>query len=77
MIHQVTQGISISVETVFKGTYFKNYQRVFAFAYEICASNFTLDEQEVDLLKNMQTHWKLKPSVVKAVKLSAELRYRN
>ena len=55
----------------------KQRNTAFALAYEICASNFTLDEHEIDLLKKMQKLWKLKPSVVTAIKLSAELRYRN
>jgi len=54
MIHQVTQGISISVETVFKGTYFKNYQRVFAFAYEISIRN-----QSKDCVQLKSRHWKI------------------
>ena len=54
MIHQVTQGISISVETVFKGSYFKNYQRVFAFAYRISIRN-----QSKDCVQLKSRHWKI------------------
>jgi ApaG protein len=54
MIHQVTHGISISVETVFKGTYFKNYQRVFAFAYRISIRN-----QSKDCVQLKSRHWKI------------------
>ena len=65
------------VEEIGKNLNDSDRNTAFAFAYEICASNFTLDEHEIDLLKKMQKLWKLKPSVFTAIKLSAELRYRN
>ena len=47
----------------------------FALAYEICASNFEIDYNELSFLKNMQKSWKLKRSIVNSVTLSATLRY--
>ena len=74
---QSGKSVSDLVEEIGKSLNDSDPNTAFAFAYEICASNFTLDEHEIDLLKKMQKLWKLKPSVVKAIKLSAELRYRN
>ena len=74
---QSGKSVSDLVEEIGKSLNDSDRNTAFAFAYEICASNFTLDEHEIDLLKKMQKLWKLKPSVVKAIKLSAELRYRN
>ena len=47
----------------------------FALTYEICASNFHLAPQEEDILATIKRVWKLKASVVNAVKISAHLRY--
>jgi len=74
---QSGKSVSDLVEEIGKNLNDSDRNTAFAFAYEICASNFTLDEHEIDLLKKMQKLWKLKPSVVTAIKLSAELRYRN
>ena len=74
---QSGKSVSDLVEEIGKNLNDSDRNTAFAFAYEICASNFTLDEHEIDLLQKMQKLWKLKPSVVTAIKLSAELRYRN
>ncbi|OQD43932.1 Co2+/Mg2+ efflux protein ApaG [Croceivirga radicis] len=41
MITQVTNGIKISVETSFEGTFFKNYKMHYAFGYTISIENQT------------------------------------
>ena len=74
---QSGKSVSDLVEEIGKNLNDSDRNTAFAFAYEICASNFTLDEHEIDLLQKMQKLWKLKPSVVTAIELSAELRYRN
>ena len=55
----------------------KQRNTAFALAYKICASNFEVDQQETELLKNMKKIWKIKQSIVNAVTLSVELRYVN
>lgn len=54
MTHQVTNGIKVSVNTTFEGTYFKNYQVVFAFAYRISIWN-----QSKDSVQLTSRHWKI------------------
>jgi len=39
MVQQVTQGIKISVETNFEGTFYKNYKIHYAFQYQITIEN--------------------------------------
>ena len=59
------------------GNNFSDAEKEIAFAltYEICASNFHLAPQEEEILNTIKKVWKLKASVVNAVKLSAQLRY--
>ncbi len=54
MIHQITQGIRVSVKTVFEGTYFKNYKLHFAFGYSIFIHN-----QSKDAVQLKARHWKI------------------
>lgn len=54
MIQQITNGIEISVDPVFEGTYFKNYKTVFAFVYHI-----TIRNQSKDCVQLKSRHWKI------------------
>lgn len=52
MIHQVTSGIKISVDHRFEGTFYKDYQLMYAFEYTITIEN--LSQSEVQLHSR---HW--------------------
>ena len=39
MVHQVTSGIKISVDHRFEGTFYKDYQLMYAFEYTITIEN--------------------------------------
>ena len=39
MVQQITQGIKICVETKYEGTFYKNYEVHFAFAYTVTIEN--------------------------------------
>ena len=54
MIQQVTQGIRISVNTFFEGTYFKNYRLHYSFGYRISISNHGKDTVQLQ-----SRHWKI------------------
>lgn len=52
MVQQVTQGIKISAETNFEGTFYKNYKIQFAFGYKI-----TIENQSKDSVLLYARHW--------------------
>lgn len=52
MITQITNGIKISVNTSFEGTFFKNYKMHFAFGYTI-----TIENQREDAVQLTTRHW--------------------
>ncbi|NNL16252.1 MAG: Co2+/Mg2+ efflux protein ApaG [Flavobacteriaceae bacterium] len=54
MVQQVTQGIKISVETTFEGTFYKNYKVQFAFGYQI-----TIENQSKDSVQLNSRHWRI------------------
>ena len=54
MVHQVTRGIKISVETTFEGTFYKNYKIHFAFGYRV-----TIENQSKDSVQLTTRHWKI------------------
>jgi ApaG protein len=54
MVQQVTQGIKISVETHFEGTFYKNYKVHFAFGYKISIHNQSRDVVQLD-----SRHWRI------------------
>lgn len=54
MVSQITQGIKISVETSFEGTYFKNYKLSFAFSYKISIENHGKDTVQL-----VTRHWEI------------------
>lgn len=52
MITQVTEGIKVSVQTTFEGTFFKNYKMHYAFGYTI-----TIENQSKDTVQLVSRHW--------------------
>ncbi|PKP24288.1 MAG: Co2+/Mg2+ efflux protein ApaG [Bacteroidetes bacterium HGW-Bacteroidetes-2] len=58
MVQQVTQGIKISVETNFEGTFYKNYKMHYAFQYQI-----TIENQSKDSVQLLARQWKIKDSL--------------
>lgn len=58
MVHQVTQGIKISVETHFEGTFLKNYTLHFAFGYRV-----TIENQGKDAVQLTSRFWKIKDAL--------------
>jgi len=54
MVQQVTQGIKISVETNFEGTFYKNYKVNFAFGYKV-----TIENQSKDSVQLNSRHWEI------------------
>ncbi len=58
MVQQVTQGIKISVETDFEGTFYKNYKMHYAFQYHI-----TIENQSKDSVQLTSRYWKIKDSL--------------
>lgn len=54
MVHQVTSGIKISVESTFEGTFFKNYKVQYAFGYRV-----TIENQSKDLVQLSTRYWKI------------------
>ena len=39
MVQQVTQGIKVSVQTHFEGTFYRDYKMLFAYAYTVTIEN--------------------------------------
>ncbi|MEH6408701.1 MAG: Co2+/Mg2+ efflux protein ApaG [Leeuwenhoekiella sp.] len=54
MVQQVTQGIKISVETSFEGTFYKNYKMHYAFGYQV-----TIENHSKDSVQLTSRHWKI------------------
>ncbi len=54
MVTQITQGIKISVNTSFEGTYFKNQKIHFAFSYQI-----TIENHSKDSVQLTTRHWEI------------------
>ena len=54
MVQQVTQGIKISVETNFEGTFYKNYKVNYAFGYKV-----TIENQSKDSVQLNSRHWRI------------------
>lgn len=60
MVQQVTQGIKISVKTEFDGTFYKNREMQYAFAYTV-----TIENQSKDTVQLTSRCWKIKDSLNK------------
>ena len=58
MVQQVTQGIKVSVETNFEGTFYKNYKVHYSFSYTI-----TIENQGKDTVQLIARHWEIKDAL--------------
>ncbi len=58
MVQQVTQGIKVSVETSFEGTFYKNYKMYYAYGYVV-----TIENQGKDTVQLTARHWKIKDAL--------------
>jgi len=54
MINHVTKGIKISVNTIFDGSYFKNYTLNYSFSYTI-----TITNQSKNTVQLKSRHWRI------------------
>lgn len=54
MAHQITQGIRISVETLFNNTFYKDQKIHYAFNYKIIIEN-----QSNDTVQLLSRHWEI------------------
>ena len=54
MINHVTKGIKISVNTIFDGSYFKNYTLNYSFSYTI-----TITNQSKSTVQLKSRHWRI------------------
>ena len=54
MVQQVTQGIKVSVETKFEGTFYKNYKMQYGFGYSV-----TIENQGKDVVQLTARHWRI------------------
>ncbi|CAH8283824.1 ApaG protein [Mariniflexile fucanivorans] len=54
MVQQVTQGIKISVETTYEGSFYKNYKIQYAFGYTV-----TIENQSKDSVQLNARHWEI------------------
>ena len=48
MVEQITKGIKISVETLYEGSFYKNYKIQYAFAYTITIENQSKDSVQLN-----------------------------
>ncbi|MCP4802139.1 MAG: ApaG domain, partial [Bacteroidetes bacterium] len=48
MVQQITKGIKICVETKYEGTFYKNYEVHFAFAYTVTIENQSNDSVQLE-----------------------------
>lgn len=58
MVQQVTQGIKVSVETNFEGTFYKNYKVQYSFSYRV-----TIKNQGKDTVQLFARHWEIKDAL--------------
>ncbi len=58
MVQQVTQGIKVSVETSFEGTFYKSRKMQYAFAYTV-----TIENQSKDAVQLTSRFWKIKDAL--------------
>ena len=54
MIHQITQGIKISVDTSYNNTFYKEHKIHYAFNYKI-----TIENQSNDTVQLLSRHWEI------------------
>ncbi len=54
MVQQVTQGIKVSIETTFEGTFYKDYKMQYAFEYTV-----TIENEGKDVVQLRSRHWRI------------------
>ena len=54
MVQQVTEGIKVSVETTFEGTFYKDYKMQYAFGYTV-----TIENEGKDVVQLRSRHWRI------------------
>lgn len=54
MVQQITQGIKVSVETRFEGTFYKDYKMQYAFGYTV-----TIENQSKDTVQLTSRYWEI------------------
>ncbi len=54
MVQQVTQGIKVSVETTFEGTFYKDYKIQYAFGYTV-----TIENESKDVVQLRSRRWQI------------------
>tara|TARA_R110002124_G_scaffold87407_1_gene225188 strand:- start:230756 stop:231142 length:387 start_codon:yes stop_codon:yes gene_type:complete len=54
MVQQVTQGIKVSVNTGFEGTFYKNNKKQYAFSYTV-----TIENQSKDAVQLNSRYWRI------------------
>lgn len=67
MVQQITKGIKISVETVFEGSFYKNYKIQYAFAYTV-----TIENQSKDSVQLYARHWEILDALNNAETVTGE-----
>ncbi len=58
MVQQVTQGIKVSIETEYQGTFYRNYKMQYAFSYQV-----TIENQGKDTVQILTRHWRISDSL--------------
>jgi ApaG protein len=58
MTQQVTQGIKVTVDTGFEGTFYKDHKLQYAFSYTI-----TIENQGKDAVQLNSRYWKIKDAL--------------
>lgn len=58
MVQQVTQGIRVSIETEYLGTFYRNYKMHYAFNYTV-----TIENQGKDTVQLLARHWMISDSL--------------
>ena len=55
MVQQVTEGIKVSVETNFEGTFYRDYKMRYAFSYIV-----TIENKGKDAVQLTSRRWEIK-----------------
>ncbi|MCF6182830.1 Co2+/Mg2+ efflux protein ApaG [Lutibacter sp.] len=54
MVQQVTNGIKVSVTSIFEGTSYRNYRLYYSFSYQVIIEN-----QSNEIVQLLNRHWKI------------------
>jgi len=60
MVQQVTEGIRVSVETSFEGTFYRDYKMHYAFSYIV-----TIENKGKDAVQLTSRHWEISDALNK------------